>query len=66
MDQLPQPVLARRISDRRHGTVRHIKFGEGDYNVTENLIRQLLTDAHPGVKFPPPGDSADTTPQGGD
>ena len=47
------------------GTVRHIKFGEGDYDVTENLIRQLLTDAHPGVKLPPPGDSADTTPQGG-
>ena len=29
------------------GTVRHIKFGEGDYDVTENLIRQLLVDANP-------------------
>jgi len=48
-----------------HGTVRHIKFGEGDYNVTENLIRQLLTAANPGVTLPPPSDSADTTPQTG-
>jgi cytochrome c biogenesis protein CcdA/thiol-disulfide isomerase/thioredoxin len=47
------------------GTVRHIKFGEGDYNVTENLIRQLLTDAKPGVTLPPPSDAADTTPQSG-
>ncbi|WP_319434546.1 cytochrome c biogenesis protein DipZ [Mycobacterium sp. RTGN5] len=47
------------------GTVRHIKFGEGDYNVTENLIRQLLTDAKPGVTLPPPSDFADNTPQAG-
>jgi cytochrome c biogenesis protein CcdA/thiol-disulfide isomerase/thioredoxin len=47
-----------------NGTVRHIKFGEGDYNVTEDLIRQLLTEANPGIKLPPPSDSADTTPQG--
>ncbi|MET0698839.1 MAG: cytochrome c biogenesis protein DipZ [Mycobacterium sp.] len=47
------------------GTVRHIKFGEGDYNVTENLIRQLLSDADPGATLPPPSDSADTTPQAG-
>jgi cytochrome c biogenesis protein CcdA/thiol-disulfide isomerase/thioredoxin len=47
------------------GTVRHIKFGEGDYNVTENLIRQLLTDANPGVTLPPPSDFADNTPQAG-
>ena len=31
------------------GTVRHIKFGEGDYNGTEKLIRELITTAHPGV-----------------
>lgn len=36
------------------GTVRHIKFGEGDYNVTETLVRQLLNDAKPGVKLPSP------------
>lgn len=35
-----------------HGVVRHIKFGEGDYDVTERLIRQLLTDADPGAKRP--------------
>jgi cytochrome c biogenesis protein CcdA/thiol-disulfide isomerase/thioredoxin len=45
------------------GTVRHITFGEGDYNVTENLIRELLTDAKPGVKLPAPSDATDTTPQ---
>ena len=32
-----------------NGTVRHIKFGEGDYDVTENLIRELLVDANPDV-----------------
>jgi cytochrome c biogenesis protein CcdA/thiol-disulfide isomerase/thioredoxin len=47
------------------GTVRHIKFGEGDYHVTEDLIRQLLTGANPRVKLPPPSDVADTTPQVG-
>jgi cytochrome c biogenesis protein CcdA/thiol-disulfide isomerase/thioredoxin len=45
------------------GTVRHIKFGEGDYQITEKLIRQLLTDANPGVKLPDPVDAVDTTPQ---
>ena len=29
------------------GTVRHIKFGEGDYDTTERLIRQLISDAKP-------------------
>lgn len=47
------------------GTVRHIKFGEGDYDVTENLIRQLLTAAKPGIQLPPPSETSDTTPQGG-
>ena len=36
-----------------NGTVRHIKFGEGDYNVTENLIRQLLSRPNPAS--PPAG-----------
>ena len=31
-----------------NGTVRHTKFGEGDYDGTEKLIRQLLVDAQPG------------------
>ncbi len=49
-----------------NGTVRHIKFGEGDYNGTETLIRRLLTDAKPGLKLPRPvgADAApDLTPQ---
>jgi cytochrome c biogenesis protein CcdA/thiol-disulfide isomerase/thioredoxin len=45
------------------GTVRHIQFGEGDYNVTEQLIRRLLTDAKPGITLPPAVDAPDTTPQ---
>jgi cytochrome c biogenesis protein CcdA/thiol-disulfide isomerase/thioredoxin len=44
------------------GTVRHIKFGEGDYAATESLIRQLLSDAHPGVTLPKPTEHLDTTP----
>jgi cytochrome c biogenesis protein CcdA/thiol-disulfide isomerase/thioredoxin len=47
------------------GTVRHIKLGEGDYDVTENLIRQLLTDAKPGVVLPKAVDATDTTPKAG-
>jgi len=45
-----------------NGTVRHIKFGEGDYAQTENLIRQLLSDARPGLTLPAPTEAADTTP----
>ncbi|WP_329791479.1 cytochrome c biogenesis protein DipZ [Lentzea sp. DG1S-22] len=48
------------------GTVRHIKFGEGDYTVTEKLIRQLLTDAKPGVQLPAATELADDTPAVGD
>jgi thiol-disulfide isomerase/thioredoxin len=48
-----------------NGTVRHIKFGEGGYDVTENLIRQLLADANPDVQLPAPSDSADETPASG-
>ena len=46
-----------------NGTVRHIKFGEGDYDVTEKLIRELLTDANPSVNLPTPTESADIPPQ---
>jgi cytochrome c biogenesis protein CcdA/thiol-disulfide isomerase/thioredoxin len=45
-----------------NGTVRHIKFGEGDYAATESLIRQLLSDAQPGVALPAPTEAVDTTP----
>jgi cytochrome c biogenesis protein CcdA/thiol-disulfide isomerase/thioredoxin len=44
------------------GTVRHIKFGEGDYSTTESLIRQLLSDANPGITLPAPTEKLDTTP----
>lgn len=43
----------------RQGVVRHVKFGEGDYAVTERLIRELLGD---GTDLPPAIDGADTTP----
>ena len=46
-----------------NGTVRHTKFGEGDYDVTEKLIRQLLVDANPGVRLPGATRSQDTTPR---
>jgi cytochrome c biogenesis protein CcdA/thiol-disulfide isomerase/thioredoxin len=47
------------------GTVRHIKLGEGDYGATEKLIRQLLADAHPGMKLPGATQAPDTTPHAG-
>jgi cytochrome c biogenesis protein CcdA/thiol-disulfide isomerase/thioredoxin len=46
------------------GDVRHIHFGEGDYGTTEQLIRQLIRDAHPGVTLPPPTDVPSKTPAG--
>ncbi|WP_297848300.1 cytochrome c biogenesis protein DipZ [Mycobacterium sp.] len=46
-----------------NGQVRHTKFGEGDYDGTEKLIRELLVDAHPGAPLPAPAQSPDTTPQ---
>ncbi len=45
------------------GTVRHTKFGEGDYDGTEKLIRELLLAANPEVRLPPATNGADTTPQ---
>jgi cytochrome c biogenesis protein CcdA/thiol-disulfide isomerase/thioredoxin len=48
-----------------NGVVRHVKFGEGDYNVTEKLIRELITSARPGVVLPAAVDAPDTTPQSG-
>ncbi len=47
------------------GTVRHIKFGEGGYDATEKLIRQLLVDANRDTALPAPVDAADTTPAAG-
>ncbi|WP_370948477.1 cytochrome c biogenesis protein DipZ [Amycolatopsis sp. cg5] len=44
------------------GTVRHIKFGEGDYQTTEKLIRELLTKANPGKPLPAATGTTDDTP----
>lgn len=44
------------------GTVRHIRLGEGGYEQTEKLIRQLLEDADPGVRLPDATSVQDTTP----
>ena len=45
----------------QQGTVRHIKFGEGDYAVTESLIRQLLSP-NGGGDLPAAVDAPDTKP----
>lgn len=44
------------------GTVRHIRLGEGGYQDTENLIRELLADANPGVDLPGATTVKDATP----
>jgi cytochrome c biogenesis protein CcdA/thiol-disulfide isomerase/thioredoxin len=44
------------------GNIRHIVFGEGDYSSTENLIRQLLTAAHPADQLAKDTGVADMTP----
>ncbi len=45
-----------------NGTVRHTKFGEGDYDGTEGLIRQLLAAQAPDARLPAAAQSPDTTP----
>jgi cytochrome c biogenesis protein CcdA/thiol-disulfide isomerase/thioredoxin len=44
------------------GNIRHVKFGEGDYDVTENLIRQLLSHSNKDARLPSVVDAPDTTP----
>jgi len=44
------------------GVVRHVDFGEGNYVLTETLIRKLLVAAHPGLKLPPPTSVPNLTP----
>jgi cytochrome c biogenesis protein CcdA/thiol-disulfide isomerase/thioredoxin len=44
------------------GDVRHITFGEGGYTNTEQLIRQLLQEAHPNLALPAATDVPDLTP----
>jgi cytochrome c biogenesis protein CcdA/thiol-disulfide isomerase/thioredoxin len=45
-----------------NGVVRHDEFGEGNYSLTESLIRKLLVDAHPGLKLPPRTNVPNLTP----
>ena len=47
------------------GTVRHISFGEGNYEATEEMIRELLKDADPSVSLPGETDVDDVTPDVG-
>ena len=44
------------------GNIRHTKFGEGDYDTTESLIRQLLSEATPEAALPASTSVADQTP----
>jgi cytochrome c biogenesis protein CcdA/thiol-disulfide isomerase/thioredoxin len=44
----------------QQGVVRHVKFGEGDYDGTERLIRQLLSEKDNNL--PPAVEGEDTTP----
>ena len=44
------------------GQIRHVSIGEGDYTQEEQIIRQLLLAAHPGIALPAATDVPDTTP----
>jgi len=46
------------------GNVRYVHFGEGDYTLTGQLIRQLLQQAHPSKSLPVPVSVPDKTPTG--
>ena len=42
------------------GQVRQVHYGEGKYAETEQLIRELLIQANPGVELPPQTGAADS------
>ena len=44
------------------GVIRHVAYGEGDYDVTESAIRSLLTAAHPSLTLPSPTSVPNLTP----
>ncbi len=44
------------------GRIRYVSIGEGDYTHEEQLIRQLLAAARPGLTLPPPTNVPDLTP----
>ncbi|GAA1419764.1 cytochrome c biogenesis protein CcdA [Agrococcus citreus] len=45
------------------GTVRNVHFGEGQYREGEQMIRELLEQANPGVELPPVTELSDDTPE---
>ncbi|PRI10999.1 cytochrome c biogenesis protein CcdA [Leucobacter massiliensis] len=45
------------------GVVRHISFGEGNYETTEKLLRELLREADPGAELPAESRTPDETPE---
>jgi cytochrome c biogenesis protein CcdA/thiol-disulfide isomerase/thioredoxin len=45
-----------------NGVVRHVSIGEGNYPMTETLIRQLLSAAHPNLRLPVATEVPDATP----
>jgi cytochrome c biogenesis protein CcdA/thiol-disulfide isomerase/thioredoxin len=45
-----------------NGVIRHVDYGEGNYGADEDLIRQLLKQADPGVTLPPPTNVPNLTP----
>ncbi|MFP3579611.1 cytochrome c biogenesis protein DipZ [Arthrobacter sp. SIMBA_036] len=47
------------------GTVRQIQFGEGGYQTTEKLIRELLQQANPSATLPAPTEKSDAGPVAG-
>jgi thiol-disulfide isomerase/thioredoxin len=44
------------------GQIRHVAIGEGDYTQEEQLIRQLLLAAHPGITLAKATDVPNATP----
>lgn len=48
------------------GVIRHTHYGEGGYENTEKLIRELLENADPGVELPEPTEVTDTSPVSAD
>lgn len=44
------------------GRVRHVNVGEGNYDRTEALIRQMLLLANPSATLPPPTETPNLTP----
>ncbi|MCH1883438.1 cytochrome c biogenesis protein DipZ [Agrococcus sp. ARC_14] len=48
------------------GTVRNVHFGEGQYAEGEQMLRELLEQANPGVELPAVTETADDTPVNAD